>query len=64
METLNQDNKNSVNNAADVNNMPLEMQRVLEKICENYSERPLNAKFKSDSKIHCDLDRNQNSKKN
>ena len=44
--------------------MPSEQQSDLEKNCENYSERPLSAKCKNDSKIHGDLDRNQQYKKN
>ena len=42
MEFVNQDI--SINNAANVNNMPSERQSYLEKICENYSERPLSVK--------------------
>ena len=54
----------SDNYAVEVNTMSLDSpQSDLEDICQSYSERPLNTKHKSVSKIRPDPDRNQNYKK-
>ena len=54
----------SDNYAVEVNTMSLDSpQSDLADICQSYSEKPLNTKHKSVSKIHPDPDRNQNYKK-
>ena len=54
----------SDNYAVEVNTMSLHAPKSdLGDICQSYSERPLNTKHKSVSKIYPDTDRNQNYKK-
>ena len=61
MENVDERNDNY---ALEVNTMSLDLpQSNLADICQSYSERPLNTKHKSVSKIHPDPDRSQNYKK-